>query len=70
MAAIDLRAIWEWADRNGIRDPFVRQHFEAVIIATDNITLRRVSKSADRGGEDRPDPGKSSARQGGRRMPP
>lgn len=50
LTAIDPRAIWEWLDRNGVREPIVRQHFEAVIIAIDNITLRRASKKQKGGG--------------------
>lgn len=46
LSAIPPAAIWEWLDRNSVADRFVRKHFEDVMIAVDNITLRRASKKA------------------------
>lgn len=68
LCPIDMRAVWEWADRNWITDRFVRKHFEEVILATDARTLGRVnSKSSAKSPPAGP---KSPARGKRRRITP
>jgi hypothetical protein len=47
LGPIPLTAIWEWEDRNGITDPRVRAHVEAVISAVDVMALKRNRTTAD-----------------------
>lgn len=74
LGPIRISKVWEWLDRKGIRDPYIRTHVEDVITAIDAITLRRANKKPSSGkGHDAasepptPKP-KSSASKRSRRM--
>ncbi len=60
---IPITAIWEWEDRHGITDAFVRDHVEAVIAAIDATTLRRANKPDERPTKATAEPPKSPARR-------
>jgi hypothetical protein len=63
---IPVTAVWEWEDRNGLRDHSVRAHFEAVIAAIDVATMKRANRPpADKG--DTKKPSESRARPPQRR---
>jgi hypothetical protein len=41
---IPATAVWEWQDRNGITDPILRRHVEAVIGAVDAASMRKANR--------------------------
>ncbi len=53
MGPIPITAVWEWENRNGIRDARVRRHIESVLGSVDAAALGRAN---------RPQPAKSDTK--------
>jgi hypothetical protein len=57
LGPIPITAVWQWEDRNGITDPGLRRHVEAVIASVDVTAIRRSNRptSASAPSSDLPD---------------